>query len=147
MALGPTHPSFIPSLGPIANGILEPVQWAPNMKWKDEIFGWTARQYFELFKEEFGYEADYHPPQSTAALQVYHRAIQKAASFDPQRVRDAIAETNMTTAYGPIKFDERGVNIGKTMAVIQLQGNVPVVVYPSSVAERKLIYPRNYRGQ
>lgn len=146
MALGPTHPSFVPSLGSIANGILEPVQWAPNMKWKDQIFGWTAREYYELFKQEYGYEPDYHPPQSTAALQVYQAAIQRAGTLDPQRVRDAIAETNIMTAYGPIRFNDKGVNIGKRMAVIQLQGNVPVVVYPAGVVERKMIYPRRYKG-
>ncbi len=146
MLLGPTHPQFVPSLGPIANGILEPVQWAPNMKWKDEIFGMTAREWAEMFMEEAGYWPDYHPPQSFAALEVYHRAFQKAGSFDPARVRDAIAQTDIQTAYGPVKFNERGVNVGKTMAVIQLQGNVPVVVYPSGVAEKKLIYPRRYRS-
>jgi len=144
MLLGPTHPSFVPSLRSIANGIVEPVQWAPNMKWKDEIFGWTARDYFGLFKEQFGYEPDYHPPQSTAALEVFHRALQNTGTFEPQKVRDAIAQINIETAYGPVRFNDKGVNIGKTMAVIQLQGNVPVVVYPQQVRERKLIYPRRY---
>ena len=140
MSLGPTHPQFVSSLGKAAEGILEPVQWAPNMPWKDEIFGWTARDYADLFKKEFGYEPDYHPPQSTAALEVFHRAIEKTGSLDPQRVRDAIVASNIMTAYGPVKFDERGVNVGKTMAVVQIQGGKPVVVYPA--AERPLVYPR-----
>jgi branched-chain amino acid transport system substrate-binding protein len=142
MALGPTHPRFVESLGKIADGIVEPVQWAPNMPWKDEIFGWTAREYADIFKREYGYEPDYHPPQSTAALQVFHRAIQKAGSLDPEKVRNAIAATNIMTAYGPVKFDQRGVNVGKRMAVIQLQDGRPVVVYPADTAEKKLIYPR-----
>ena len=142
MALGPTHPRFVESLGKIAEGIVEPVQWAPNMAWKDEIFGWTARQYADIFKREYGYEPDYHPPQSTAALQVFHRAIQKAGSLDPEKVRDAIARTDIMTAYGPVKFDDRGVNVGKRMAVIQIQEGRPVVVYPATGAEKKLTYPR-----
>jgi branched-chain amino acid transport system substrate-binding protein len=140
MSLGPTHPHFVESLGKIAEGIVEPVQWAPTMPWKDEIFGWTARQYADLFKKEYGYEPDYHPPQSTAALEVFHRAIQKAGSFDPQRVRDAIVGLDFTTAYGRIRFDERGVNIGKTMAVVQIRAGRPVVVYPTR--EQPLLYPR-----
>jgi branched-chain amino acid transport system substrate-binding protein len=142
MALGPTHPRFIESLGKIAEGIVEPVQWAPNMPWKDEIFGWTAREYADIFKRDYGYEPDYHPPQSTAALQVFHRAIQKAGSLDTEKVRDAIAATNIMTAYGPVKFDDRGVNVGKRMAVIQIQDGRPVVVYPTTAAEKKLAYPR-----
>jgi branched-chain amino acid transport system substrate-binding protein len=112
------------------------------MPWKDEIFGWTAREYAALFKQDFGYEPDYHPPQSTAALEVFHRAIQKAGSFDPQKVRDAIAETNLMTAYGPIKFDSKGVNVGKTMAVVQIQNGKPLVVYPTAGADAPLVYPR-----
>jgi branched-chain amino acid transport system substrate-binding protein len=73
---------------------------------------------------------------------VFHRAIQKAGSLDPEKVRDAIAATNIMTAYGPIKFDERGVNVGKRMAVIQVQDGRPVVVYPATTAEKKLTYPR-----
>jgi branched-chain amino acid transport system substrate-binding protein len=143
MALGPTHPRFVESLGAIAEGMVEPVQWAPSMPWKDEIFGFTAREFADLFKKEFGYEPDYHPPQSMAALEVFQRAIQKAGSLDPEKVRDAIAQTNIVTAYGPVKFDARGVNIGKAMAVVQLQRGKPVVVWPASAAEGRLHYPRN----
>ena len=143
MALGPTHPRFVESLGPVAEGMVEPVQWAPSMPWKDEIFGWTARQFADLFKKEFGYEPDYHPPQSMAALEVFQRAIEKAGSLDPEKVRDAIAQTNIMTAYGPVRFDPRGVNIGKAMAVVQLQGGKPLVVWPAKAAEAPLRYPRN----
>jgi branched-chain amino acid transport system substrate-binding protein len=143
MALGPTHPRFVESLGPIAEGMVEPVQWAASMPWKDEIFGWTARQFADLFKKEYGYEPDYHPPQSMAALEVFQRAIQKAASLDPEKVRDAIAQTNIQTAYGPVRFDARGVNIGKAMAVVQVQGGKSVVVWPAKAAEGPLRYPRN----
>ena len=142
MALGPTHPRFVESLGAVADGIVEPVQWAPTMPWKDEMFGWTAREYAELFKKEFGYEPDYHPPQSTAALQVFHRAIEKAGSLDPQKVRDAIAQTNLMTAYGPVKFNEKGINVGKSMAVVQIQGGKPRVVWPVAGSEGPLVYPR-----
>jgi branched-chain amino acid transport system substrate-binding protein len=143
MALGPTHPRFVESLGRTAEGLVEPVQWAPNMPWKDEIFGFTAREFADLFKKEYGYDPDYHPPQSMAALQVFQRAIQKTGSLEPEKVRDAIAETNIMTAYGPVKFDARGVNIGKAMAVIQIQGGKPVVVWPASAAEGRLRYPRD----
>jgi branched-chain amino acid transport system substrate-binding protein len=143
MALGPTHPRFVESLGTIAEGMVEPVQWAPSMPWKDEIFGFTAREFADLFKKEYGYEPDYHPPQSMAALQVFQRAIEKTGSLDPEKVRDAIAQTNIMTAYGPVKFDARGVNVGKAMAVVQIQGGKPVVVWPATAADGALRYPRN----
>ena len=141
VSLGPTLPGFIEALGPKAEGILEPIQWAPNMTWKDEIFGWTSPQYAELFNKEYGRIPDYHPPQSTAALEVYQRALEKAGSLDPKKVRDAIAETNLMTAYGPIRFNEKGQNIAKGMSVVQVQNGKVVVVYPLEGAQAKFVYP------
>jgi branched-chain amino acid transport system substrate-binding protein len=111
------------------------------MKWKDQLFGWTAQDYADLYKKEFGYVPDYHPPQSTAAVEVYQAALEKTGSFDPQKVRDAIAATDLMTAYGPIKFDERGANIAKGMEVMQIQNGAQVVVYPADAATGELVYP------
>jgi branched-chain amino acid transport system substrate-binding protein len=141
VSLGPTLPGFVEALGPKAEGILEPIQWAPNMTWKDEIFGWTTAEYVELFKKEYGRVPDYHPPQSTAALEVYQRALEKAGSLDPKKVRDAIAQTNIMTAYGPVRFNEKGQNIAKGMSVVQIQNGKPVVVYPVEGAQAKFVYP------
>ena len=112
------------------------------MSWKDEVFGYTASDYARLFKQDFGYEPDYHPPQSSAALLVYHHALQKTGlGASSQQVRDAIADTDIMTFYGRIKFNEEGKNVGKSMAVIQIQNGKPEVVYPKSAAQKKLIYP------
>jgi len=132
--LGPTLPGFVESLKQDAENTLEPVQWVPNAPWKDTIFGYTAMEFAKVFEKEYGYWPDYHPPQSAAALEVYHHAFQKAGSLDPEKVRDAIAQTNIQTFYGPVKFDERGVNIGKTMQVVQIQDGKPVPVYPKADA-------------
>jgi branched-chain amino acid transport system substrate-binding protein len=140
-ALGPSLPTWVPTLHDQAEGTIEPIQWSPNMKWKDQIFGWTAQDYADIYKKQFGYVPDYHPPQSTAALEVYQAALEKTGSFDPQKVRDAIAATELMTAYGPIKFDERGANVAKGMAVMQIQNGVSVVVYPADAATGKLLYP------
>jgi branched-chain amino acid transport system substrate-binding protein len=136
--LGPTDPNFIPSLKQAAENTLEPVQWTPNAPWKDSIFGYTAGEFAKEFEKEDGYWPDYHPPQSIAALEVYHHAFQKAGSLDPQKVRDAIEKTDIMTLYGPVKFNERGENIGKTMSVVQVQDGKTVVVYPLNEAEAKL---------
>ncbi|MFO7600347.1 MAG: amino acid ABC transporter substrate-binding protein, partial [Candidatus Desulfacyla sp.] len=125
LMLGPTLPGFVNSLGKDAECLLEPIQWSANMAWKDDVFGWTASDFARIFEEDFGYAPDYHPPQSAAALLVYHHALQKVGVADPQTVRDAIADTDIMTFYGPIKFNEKGMNIGKSMAVIQLQDGKP----------------------
>ena len=141
LMLGPTLPGFVEALKQDAEYLLEPIQWGPSMSWKGDIFGYTAADYVRHFEQDFGYKPDYHPPQSSAALVVYHRALQKAGVEDPQKVRDAIAQTDIMTFYGPIRFNEKGMNIGKGMAVIQLQNGKPVLVYPKEGAEGTLIYP------
>jgi branched-chain amino acid transport system substrate-binding protein len=138
---GPTLPGFVEALGPKADGILEPIRWTSNMAWKDEIFGWTPTAHAELFKKEYGRLPDCHPPQSTAALEVYQRALEKAGAIDPRAVRDAIAQTNMMTAYRPIRFNEQGQNFAKGTAVVQLQNGRPCVVHPLDGAEAKFVYP------
>ena len=143
--LGPTLPGFVEALGSRAENILEPVQWTPDMPWKDEIFGWTAAEYATLCRTRLGRECDYHPPQSTAALQVYQRAIEKADSLDPKKVRDALAQTNLMTAYGPVRFNEQGQNIAKGMSVVQLQNGKPVVVFPVEGAKARFVYPMTAR--
>jgi len=141
LMLGPTLPGFVEALKKDAEYILEPIQWSESMSWKDDVFGYTAADFARLFEQDFGYKPDYHPPQSSAALLVYHHALQKVGLSDPQKVRDAIAQTDIMTFYGPIRFNEKGMNIGKGMAVIQLQNGKPLVVYPRSGAQAKLIYP------
>lgn len=143
--LGPTSPGFVDSLGARAENLLEPVQWTPDLPWKDEIFGWTAADYAALCKKVAGHDCDYHPPQSTAALQVYQRAIEKAGSLDPQKIRDALAQTNIMTAYGPVRFNDKGQNVAKGMSVIQIQNGKPVVVFPTEGAKAKFAYPMTPR--
>jgi branched-chain amino acid transport system substrate-binding protein len=139
--LGPTLPGFVKSLGRDAEYLLEPIQWSSNMPWKDDTFGITAQEYAARFEKEFGYKPDYHPPQSSAALIVYQRAIEKAGTLDPEKVRDAIAQTDLMTFYGPIKFNERGQNVAKRMGVVQIQGGEPKVVYPPEHKQSDLVYP------
>lgn len=136
--LGPTDPNFIPSLKDAAENTLEPVQWTPNAPWKDAIFGYTAKEFAQVFEKEAGYSPDYHPPQSVAALEVYHHAFQKTGSLDPEKVKDAIAKTDIMTLYGPVKFNNLGENVGKSMSVVQVQDGKVVVVYPLNEAEANL---------
>ena len=94
-----------------------------------------------MCQKETGHACDYHPPQSVAALQVYQRALEKAGTLDPQKVRDALVQTNIMTAYGPVRFNQQGQNIAKGMSVVQLQNGKPVVVFPTDGAQAKFVYP------
>ena len=70
-------------------------------------------------------------------MQVFVDAFERAGSLDPQKVRDALAATDLMTFYGPIEFDATGKNIAKSMVLLQVQNGEYVVVAPSKWAEAK----------
>jgi len=124
-----------------AEGVLCGSQWDRHLAYKDQWFG-SADEYATAFEKEFNYPAPYQAAESSAAVLVYADAFRRAQSFDPQKVRDAIAKTEMMTFFGPIKFDATGKNTAKPMVLYQvIQGDYKVVA-PTKVAETKLVFPR-----
>jgi branched-chain amino acid transport system substrate-binding protein len=131
----------IGKFGGDANYTLCATQWAETMTYKDDYFGF-AGDYYNDFKTEFGYAPPYQAAESTATVLTYADALQRANSFDTDKVRDAIAATNLQTFYGWVKFDETGKNIAKPMVLRQIQKGQYVPVAPSKFASGKVIYPK-----
>jgi branched-chain amino acid transport system substrate-binding protein len=115
-------------------------QWDESLSYSDRWFG-SARDYAQRFKKEFGYDAPYQAAESTASVLVFVDAFQRANSLDPKKLRDTLALTDLTTFFGPIKFDGTGKNIAKSMVLYQVQGGRYRVVAPERWAEAKLIFP------
>lgn len=133
----------IKKFGASTDGFLCPTQWAPSLSYKDDMFG-TAAEYDALFKKTYsGYKnVPYQSAQATAAVQVWKDAFERAQSFDTEKVRDALAATNMDTFYGKIKFSKAGNNIAKPMVLRQIQGGKLNVVAPLKWASHKVDWPR-----
>jgi len=126
-----------------SEGFLCSTQWAETLSYKDELMG-TAAEYHELFKNTFdGYNTvPYQSAQASAAVMVWKDAFERAGTTDPQKVRDALSATEMSTFYGNIKFSEAGNNIAKPMVLRQIQGGKYNVVAPSEWASHALVHPR-----
>ncbi len=131
----------IGKFGGDANYTLCATQWAETMTYKDPWFGF-AGDYANDFKTAYGYMPPYQAAESTAAVLVYVDALQRANSFDTEKVRDALAATNIETFYGWVKFDETGKNIAKPMVLRQIQKGKLVPVAPSKFASGEVIYPK-----
>ncbi|MDX1574927.1 MAG: amino acid ABC transporter substrate-binding protein [Kiloniellales bacterium] len=116
-------------------------QWAETMGYSDDLFG-SAADYAKAFEAKYGYVPPYQAAESSASVQVFVDAFQRAGSFDTDAVRDALAATDMQTFYGNVKFDETGKNIAKPMALRQIQNGEYVVVAPTKWAAGEMIYPR-----
>jgi branched-chain amino acid transport system substrate-binding protein len=126
-----------------AEGILCPTQWAETLSYKDPLFG-SASDYNTLFLKTYSdYKTvPYQAAQASAAVLVWADAFKRAQSFDKEKLRDAIAATDLGTFYGQIKFGPAGNNIAKPMVLRQIQDGKYNVVAPSKWASHKLDYPR-----
>lgn len=128
------------NFGPAAEYALCAAQWASTLTYADDLFG-SASDYARLYEETYGEVAPYQAAESSAAVQVYADAFERANSLDPEDVRNALAETRMMTFYGRIEFDETGKNIAKPTVLFQVQDGQYVVVYPEEFAEAKIRWP------
>lgn len=132
---------IIGQFGKAAEYTLCATQWAPTLDYSDELFG-SAGDFAKVFEVSYGYPPPYQAAESAAAVQVYADALERAGELDSQKVRDALAATDMMTFYGPIDFDETGKNIAKPMALYQVLKGEYKVVSPSDVAETDAVVPR-----
>ena len=71
----------------------------------------------------------------------FQYALQKAGSLDPEKVRDALAKLDVVTFFGILKFDSRGLNVYKPMVVNQIQNGNLVTVWPTGLAQAKVMWP------
>ncbi|HYC46564.1 MAG TPA: amino acid ABC transporter substrate-binding protein [Burkholderiales bacterium] len=134
---------LVPQFGAGANGVLCPTQWSETLSYKGKYFG-SAADYDKAFKAAYpDYKTvPYQTAQASAAVLVWKEAFERANSFDKEKLRDALAATDMMTFYGPIDFDKSGKNTAKPMVLRQIQSGEYVVVAPTRWATAKLIYPR-----
>jgi len=146
--VGPDTPDFANSLGKDANEVFGAAQWSDAVKYKGAPgFYQTAQQYAKAFEAAYHHRPDYHNAESTAACLAFQYAIEKAGSLDPEKVRDALAKLDVTTFYGIIKFDSRGLNVYKPMVTNQIQNGKLVTVWPKGLAEKPVIWPAKPWGQ
>jgi len=133
----------IKKFGNSTNGFLCPTQWGETLSYKGDLFG-SAMDYDKLFKKTFeGYKnVPYQAAQASAAVIVWKDAFERADSFDTEKVRDALASTNMKTFYGSIKFSKAGNNIAKPMVLRQIQGGKLNIVAPLKWASSPVQHPR-----
>jgi branched-chain amino acid transport system substrate-binding protein len=129
-----------------AEGLLCPTQWAETLSYRDPLFGSAADYDKEFRTANPSYKTvPYQTAQASAALYVLKDAFERAGSLDKEKLRDALAKTDLMTFYGPIKFSPAGNNVSKPMVLRQIQKGQYVVVAPTQYASGKLMWPRSNR--
>jgi branched-chain amino acid transport system substrate-binding protein len=128
-------PEFFKALGPEAvDGVMATQGSAIT---KDPF----AAQFLERFKKRTGEGWTIHNTTSSyAEIWIVKDALEKAASADPAKVRDALASLHITkeppTAFlgVDVRFEPNGQNAGALNFIVQWQNGSPVLVSPPDVA-------------
>jgi branched-chain amino acid transport system substrate-binding protein len=119
-------------------------QWHKELTYSDSFFG-NGIKFDKDFNALYGYAPPYQAAESAAALLVFKDAFERANSTDKEKVRDALAATDMETFYGKVKFGEGGQNTAKPMVLFQVrcEGDSCAnrLVAPTKWASHKLVHP------
>ena len=150
MHYGVTNPAFAQTLGADADGTCGIAVWLPTVPYKDDLFG-TAKDFAEMAQKKSGEEPDYTEAGCAASGLVLGDALKRLGkkpaltADDRAALKDAIAETDIQTFYGPIRFEKDGAhyhdNIQPVPVLIQIQGGKTVAVGPKEAAAADFIYP------
>lgn len=102
---------FMEIAGPAAEGVIITTTLDRDSKVKE------AQEYIMAFKEQTGEPADMVGASAHTAVKVAAAAIEKAGSLDPEKIRQAIAETSLTGSTGHITFNK----LGEVVKPVQVQ--------------------------
>ena len=137
-AAGFTLPEFLQNAGDASEYVMSGTLWTPQAKYPG------AKDFFDNFKKKFNKEPDYHGVEAYAAAYVLADTLKRAKSWTPDDLRDALAETNMMTAFGPVKFVSWGQFTNQNRMdtlVLQVNGKKFETIWPKEGASAKYVFP------
>ncbi|MBJ3776607.1 amino acid ABC transporter substrate-binding protein [Acuticoccus mangrovi] len=139
MVTGPAYVEFTEGLGELANGVTSQTWWHHSVAYEGEGAWKTTKAFYDDFLAASGGEdPDYVHGSCAGALVVLEDALKRAGSLDGEAIRQALADTDITTFYGPINFGENGMNQARELPIIQVQDEAIEVLYPASIATAEL---------
>ena len=134
--VGPGLLKFTEELGDTAEYILGSTQWEPRV-----TLGFPGMQNFiNRYKNRYGVTPNYHAAGGYRVMQILEAAVRHAESFDPEKVRDALASISVETIKGPYKADATGLSSMEGLT-FQIQNGNRVIIWPEHMAEAKYMLP------
>jgi branched-chain amino acid transport system substrate-binding protein len=137
-AAGFAIPEFIKGAQDAAEYVVSATLWTPQLKYPG------TKEFADKYKAKYGDYPSYHGASAYAALFVTADALNRAKDWTPDAIRDALKATNLKTAYGPVKFEDKegyqNQNFHETLAIQVLKGEFETV-WPKSHASKPYVYP------
>ena len=127
-------PKFVEELGSIAEYVVGYSAWEPT-----PALGHPGmKEFIEKYEKRYGVKPNHHAAAGYAAMQIMEAAVKEAGSFDPEKIRDALASISVYSVRGLYKANEQGMSPIDGLA-IQIQNGKRVIVWPNRFAEAKVV--------
>jgi branched-chain amino acid transport system substrate-binding protein len=137
-AAGFAIPEFIQGAKEAAEYVVTATLWSPRMAYPG------AREFAEKYKRRFGEDPSYHGAEAYSALYVIKDVLERATTWKPEDIRIALEATNLMTAFGPIKFEDKegytNQNFMTTLVEQVLKGQFEII-WPKEFASKQYVYP------
>lgn len=137
-AAGFAIPEFITGAKDAAEYVVSATLWTPQVKYPG------AKGYAEKYKAKYGAYPSYHGASAYAALFTAKDALERAKSWTQDGIRDAMKATNIKTAFGPVKFEDKegyqNQNFMPTLAIQVIKGEF-ATIWPKDLASASYVYP------
>jgi branched-chain amino acid transport system substrate-binding protein len=137
-AAGFAIPEFIDGAKDAAEYVVSATLWSTQVKYPG------AKEFAEKYKSKYGDYPSYHGASAYAALFVVKDALDRAKSMTPDSIRDALKATNLKTAFGPVRFQDKdgyqNQNFMDTLAIQVIKGQFQTI-WPKQHASAAYVYP------
>jgi len=137
-AAGFTLPEFLQNAGDASEFVFSGTLWTERVKYPG------AREFFDKFTKKFGKEPDYHGAEAYAAAYVLADTLKRAKTWTSEDLREALAATDIVTAFGPVKFiawDKFTNQNRMDTLVLQVIKKDFQTVWPRESASAPLVFP------
>lgn len=94
--------------------------------WEPDVNRPMSKETNAKFTKKYGYGMNAEAVKAYTAMYIIKDALERAGSTDPEKLRTALSESNITEGVtqmyaSPIKFDETGQNINAPLVISQYQ--------------------------
>jgi branched-chain amino acid transport system substrate-binding protein len=143
-AAGFVLPEFITNAGAASENVVTAALWTHTIGYPG------AAEFAETYRARYGQYPTYHGAESYACIYVIADVLERAASTDPERLRVALADTDLMTVFGPVRFEsfDRYTNQNRmNTLVLQIIGGKHETIWPPEAATADYVFPDPASGE
>lgn len=137
-AAGFAIPEFIQNAKEASELVMTATLWSPQVAYPG------AKEYAEKYKRLYKDYPSYHGAEAYAALYIIKDVLDRAKTWKADDIRTAFKATNMMTAFGPVKFQDKDGYYNQNFMdslVMQVIKGKHETVWPANYASAKYVYP------